>query len=120
MGERLHDGDPTAVEVAGKLAAEGFDTIAASATWVHPVPEGLAELVRGARLVITVEDGLVDAGIGEEWADYARAAGVEAEFRHFGVPTRFLAHASRAQILDEIGLDSASIADDVAHALQGR
>src|SRR4029079_12076828 len=55
----------TAIEVAGKLAAEGFGTVAATATWVHPVPEGLAELIAGARVVITIEDGLVDAGIGE-------------------------------------------------------
>jgi 1-deoxy-D-xylulose-5-phosphate synthase len=101
----------TAIEVAGKLAAEGFGTVAATATWVHPVPHGLAELIAGARVVITIEDGLVDAGIGEEWASFARREGVEAEFRHFGVPRRFLDHASRAQILDEVGLDAASIAD---------
>ncbi len=100
----------TAIDVAGKLAAEGFSAVAATATWIHPVPEGLAELLKGSRLVITIEDGLVDAGIGEEWAAYAREAGIEAEFRHFGVPRRFLDHASRVQILDEIGLDVSSIA----------
>jgi len=100
----------TAIDVAGKLAAEGFSAVAATATWIHPVPEGLAELLKGSRLVITIEDGLADAGIGEEWAAYAREAGIEAEFRHFGVPRRFLDHASRVQILDEIGLDVSSIA----------
>jgi 1-deoxy-D-xylulose-5-phosphate synthase len=108
----------TAAEVAGKLAAEGFDTLAATATWVHPVPHGLEKLISGARVVITIEDGLVDAGIGEEWASFARLAGVEAEFRHFGVPSRFLDHASRAQILDEVGLDAASIADVTASSLR--
>ena len=107
----------TAVEVAGKLAAEGFDTLAATATWVHPVPEGLTQLIAGARVVITIEDGLVDAGIGEEWASFARQSGVEAEFRHFGVPRRFLDHASRAQILDEVGLDAASITASTAAIL---
>jgi len=100
----------TAIDVAGKLAAEGFSAVAATATWIPPVPEGLAELLKGSRLVITIEDGLADAGIGEEWAAYAREAGIEAEFRHFGVPRRFLDHASRVQILDEIGLDVSSIA----------
>ena len=108
----------TATEVAGKLAAEGFDTLAATATWVHPVPDGLVELIGGARLVITVEDGLADAGIGDEWAASARDAGVEAEFRHFGVPRRFLEHASRAQIIAEVGLDAAAIADAATAALR--
>ena len=107
----------TAVEVAGKLAGEGFDAIAATATWVHPVPEGLVSLIDGARLVITVEDGLSDAGIGEEWAAYAREAGVEAEFRHFGVPRRFLEHATRAQIIGDVGLDAAAIADSATASL---
>jgi 1-deoxy-D-xylulose-5-phosphate synthase len=107
----------TAVEVAGKLAAEGFDTLAATATWVHPVPEGFVPLINGARLVITVEDGLADAGMGEEWGAYARSAGVEAEFRHFGVPSRFLDHGSRTQVIDEIGLDAGAIADFATAAL---
>lgn len=102
----------TAVDVAGKLAAEGWSTLAATATWVHPVPEGLAQVLHGARLVITIEDGLVDAGIGEEWASHARGEGIQAEFRHFGVPRRFLDHASRAQVIDEVGLDASAIADD--------
>ena len=107
----------TAVEVAGKLAAEGFAATAATATWVHPVPDGLVGLIGDARLVITVEDGLADAGIGEEWASFARKAGIEAEFRHFGIPGRFLDHGSRAQIIDEIGLDASSIAGIAATAL---
>jgi len=107
----------TAIEVAGKLAAEGYDAVAATATWVHPVPDGFVSLVNGARLVITVEDGLADAGLGEEWGAHARSAGVEAEFRHFGVPSRFLDHASRAQVIDEIGLDAGAIADFAKAAL---
>jgi len=81
------------------------------------VPDGLAELIGVARLVITVEDGLADAGIGEEWAASARHQGVEAEFRHFGVPRRFLEHASRAQIIAEVGLDAGAIADAATAAL---
>lgn len=101
----------TAVGAAEKIAADGFATLAATATWVHPVPEGLEELIAGADLVVTVEDGLTDAGIGEEWAAYARLAGVRAEWAHHGVPREFLQHATRAQIVDDLGLDPSAIAD---------
>lgn len=111
----------TAVEVAGKLAADGRNVIAASATWVRPVPEGLAELVTGAQLVITVEDGLRDGGVGEEWADAVRAGDVPGarslRWEHHGVPTQFLDHASRAQIIEAIGMDSSAIADDARQTL---
>ncbi len=101
----------TAIEVAGKLAAEGESVLAATATWVHPVPEGLLEVVGEAELVVTVEDGLTDAGVGEEWAEFARLAGRTVSWSHHGVPREFLPHASRVQILEQIGLDSTAIAD---------
>lgn len=101
----------TAIEVAGKLAAEGTSVIAATATWVHPVPEGLLEVLGDAELVVTVEDGLTDAGVGEEWAEFARLAGREVHWAHHGVPREFLEHSSRAQVLEQVGLEASAIAD---------
>ncbi|MDN4489458.1 1-deoxy-D-xylulose-5-phosphate synthase [Demequina sp. SYSU T00068] len=104
----------TAVETVGKIAAEGISAIALTATWAHPVPGGLLEAIGGAELVVTVEDGLTDAGLGEEWAAYARLAGTPAQWSHHGVPREFLQHATRAQIVDDLGLDASDLA---AHAL---
>lgn len=101
----------TAIEVAGKLAAEGTAVIAATATWVHPVPEGLLEVLGEAELVVTVEDGLTDAGVGEEWAEFARLAGREVHWSHHGVPREFIEHSSRAQVLEQVGLEASVIAD---------
>ncbi|WP_297081498.1 1-deoxy-D-xylulose-5-phosphate synthase [uncultured Demequina sp.] len=103
----------TAVDAADKIAADGVDVLAATATWVHPVPEGLLEVLGDAELVVTVEDGLTDAGIGEEWASYARLAGNDAQWIHRGVPREFLHHASRAQVIELVGLDASAIAVDV-------
>ncbi|WP_084126638.1 1-deoxy-D-xylulose-5-phosphate synthase [Demequina sp. NBRC 110054] len=107
----------TAVEVAGKLAAEGRAVVAATATWVRPVPEGLLEVLGDAELVVTVEDGLTDAGVGQEWAEFARLAGRTARWTHHGVPREFLDHASRAQIVESIGLDPSAIAEKVGALL---
>ena len=100
----------TAIEVAGKIAAEGVAVAAASATWVHPVPHGLLEAIGDADLVVTVEDGLTDAGVGEEWAEFARLAGVRAQWAHHGIPREFLDHGTRAQIIEHVGLDPDVIA----------
>lgn len=107
----------TAVEVAGKLAADDIAVIAASATWVHPAPAGLTDVVGEADLVITIEDGLADAGLGEEWASVARDAGTSARWIHHGIPLEFLAHASRDQIVEEVGLDPSAIADHARVAM---
>ncbi len=100
----------TAVDVAGKIAAEGIDTLAASATWVLPVPEGLLKTIEGADVVVTIEDGLIDGGIGEAWAESARRAGIRSEWVHCGIPREFIEHASRAQVVEHIGLEPATIA----------
>ncbi len=108
----------TAIEAAEKIAADGIDTLAATATWVHPVPDGLSELIGGAELVVTVEDGLTDAGIGQEWANYARLHGLTAQWAHHGIPREFLQHASRAQLIDDLGLDPSAIAAETLAQLQ--
>jgi 1-deoxy-D-xylulose-5-phosphate synthase len=117
-----HGGDPrivvfgigsmagTAVDVAGKIAAEGISVAAASATWVHPVPHGLLDAIGDADLVVTVEDGLTDAGVGEEWAEFARLAGLRARWAHHGIPREFLDQGTRAQIIEQVGLDPDVIA----------
>jgi 1-deoxy-D-xylulose-5-phosphate synthase len=108
----------SAIEVAGLLAGDGRNVIAATATWVRPVPEGLTELVSGTKLVVTIEDGLRDGGVGQEWADAARDARVDVRWENHGVPKQFLDHATRAQIIEQIGLDPATIAQQASEALQ--
>lgn len=107
----------TAIDVAGKLGGDGRNVIAASATWVRPVPDGLAKLVAGAQLVVTIEDGLRDGGVGEEWADAVRDEGINVQWSYHGVPKEFLDHATRAQVVEAVGLDASAIADDVKAAL---
>ncbi|MFV0285186.1 MAG: 1-deoxy-D-xylulose-5-phosphate synthase [Demequina sp.] len=107
----------TAIDTAAKIAAEGIGVVAATATWVHPVPDGLDALIGDAELIVTVEDGLVDAGLGQEWAEYARVLGLTASWSHHGVPREFLEHASRAQIVEQVGLDASALADAVIAAL---
>ena len=107
----------TAVEVAGKIAAEGHAVMAVTALWVHPVPGGLLEALGDAELVVTVEDGLTDAGIGQEWAEYARLAGRSAQWLHHGIPREFLEHASRPQLVDALGLDAAVIASEALNRI---
>ncbi len=107
----------TAIDVAGKVAAEGVACRAATATWVIPIPGGLSDAVRGADAVVTIEDGLVEGGIGEAWASAANSAGIRAVWTHFGIPRAFLAHATRAQVVRSVGLDADTIAQSVIGAL---
>ena len=110
---------PLGLDVAERLAAQGIDATVVDPVWALPVPEPLVGLARRHRLVVTVEDGVVAGGVGSQVARVLGQARVPAPVRVFGVPDRFLAHGSRAQVLAEIGLTGQDVARAVAEEVAG-
>ena len=98
-----------AVEVGEKVAAHGRSVRVVDPRWVLPVSDDLIALAGRAGAVAVVEDGLVSGGVGSSITLAARTAGVTAPIHQFGVPKRFLRHASRAQVLEELGLTADSV-----------
>jgi 1-deoxy-D-xylulose-5-phosphate synthase len=82
---------------AGRVLVVGVGAMAP--TWVLPVPEPLVKLCGERDLVLTVEDGVVDGGVGALLAQRAAEQGVRTPFVHRGLPAAFIAHATRAQVL---------------------
>ncbi|MCX5042550.1 1-deoxy-D-xylulose-5-phosphate synthase [Aldersonia sp. NBC_00410] len=114
-----------AIEAAGRLAQQGISATVVDPRWVLPVAPALTEMAGKFRLVVTVEDGGVHGGAGAAVSAALRAADVDVPSREVGVPQRFLDHASRDQVLRELGLTAqdvalritgwvAGLADDVA------
>ncbi len=101
---------PTALTVAEKLAAEGRSVLVVDPRWVIPVSPDLVELARGAGAVAVVEDNLVIGGVGSQISTALRDNGIEVPAHTFGIPREFLGHASRGQVLDQIGLTPDAIA----------
>jgi 1-deoxy-D-xylulose-5-phosphate synthase len=102
------------LEVAERLRAQGIGATVVDPRWVVPVDPALVELARGHRLVVTVEDGLRSGGVGSRIADELRNAGVDVPVHPVGVPSRFLDHGSRGEVMAEIGLTAQDVARDVA------
>ena len=107
---------PTALTVGEKLVAEGRSVRAVDPVWALPVSAGLVDLARSAGRVTVIEDNLVSAGVGTQISLALADAGLAVPVRLFGIPKRFLDHASRGQVLEEIGLT----ADPIASALLDR
>ncbi|TJZ75361.1 1-deoxy-D-xylulose-5-phosphate synthase [Rhodococcus oryzae] len=102
-----------ALETAVRLEQQGISAAVVDPRWVLPVPEALVTLAEGFRMVVTVEDSGVHGGIGSSVSAALRAAGVDTPSRDVGVPQRFLDHASRDQILKELGLTAQDLARQV-------
>jgi 1-deoxy-D-xylulose-5-phosphate synthase len=99
----------TCLEVARRCASQGIGVTVVDPRWVKPVPEALIGLARDYRCVVTVEDGVRTGGVGSAIAQALRDAGVTTPLRDFGIPARFLDHASRSEVLAEIGLTAQEI-----------
>ncbi|MFJ9774220.1 1-deoxy-D-xylulose-5-phosphate synthase [Kitasatospora sp. NPDC101157] len=105
---------PTSLEVADLLAAEGITATVVDPRWVKPVDPALPGLAAEHRVVVTIEDNGRVGGVGAAVAQALRDADVDLPVRDFGIPQEFLDHASRNEILAEIGLNGPDIAQRVA------
>ncbi|MEV7611546.1 1-deoxy-D-xylulose-5-phosphate synthase [Streptomyces sp. NPDC089799] len=104
---------PMCLEIADLLDRQGISTTVVDPRWVKPVDEAMAPLAERHRVVVTVEDNSRVGGVGSAIAQALRDADVDVPLRDFGIPPRFLDHASRAEILAEIGLTAPDIARQV-------
>jgi 1-deoxy-D-xylulose-5-phosphate synthase len=101
------------IEVAGRLAEQGYGVTVVDPRWVRPVPIDLVGLAATHRLVVTLEDGVLTGGVGDAIGSMLREADVDVPLCAFGVPTGFHPHGSRTEVLTTLGLTAADIARDV-------
>ncbi|MER5949094.1 1-deoxy-D-xylulose-5-phosphate synthase [Streptomyces sp. NPDC001904] len=104
---------PMCLEIADLLDKQGITTTVVDPRWVKPVDEAMAPLAERHRVVVTVEDNSRVGGVGASIAQALRDAGVDVPLRDFGIPPRFLDHASRKEVMAEIGLTAPDIARQV-------
>ncbi|MFE2183760.1 1-deoxy-D-xylulose-5-phosphate synthase [Streptomyces sp. NPDC059455] len=104
---------PMCLDVADLLDKQGISTTVVDPRWVKPVDEELPALAERHRVVVTVEDNSRVGGVGSAVAQALRDSGVDMPVRDFGIPPRFLDHASRKEVMAEIGLTAPDIARQV-------
>ncbi|TFC22700.1 1-deoxy-D-xylulose-5-phosphate synthase [Cryobacterium glucosi] len=107
------------LDVARRLSAQGIGATVIDPRWVVPVPRSLIGLAAEHRLVVSIEDGIRVGGIGTRIRQDLREAGVDTAVTELGLPDEFLAHGTRAEILERVGLTPQHIARDVVAMVLG-
>ena len=107
-----------ALEAAKTLQDHGYSVEVLDPVQVLPVSIGLIEYLANREFVVTIEDGLVDGGIGEAIGSALRAAKAGTRVTSLGIPKKFLDHATRKSILNKLHLDAKGIAETIEQGLK--
>ncbi|MCV7100568.1 1-deoxy-D-xylulose-5-phosphate synthase [Mycobacterium palustre] len=106
---------PMALAAAKRLHNQGIGVTVIDPRWVLPVSDGVVELAAQHKLVVTCEDNGVNGGVGSAVSAALRRAEIDVPCRDVGLPQRFYEHASRGEVLAELGLTD----QDVARRITG-
>ena len=105
------------LSVAERLGDQGVPASVVDPLWALPVSPDLVRLAGEYDIVVTLEDNLVEGGVGQKLRARLAEAGAEARVLTFGIPQQFLVHGSREEVLEEIGLTAARASLEVLGAV---
>ena len=100
----------TGLEVAEKLAAAGLACTVADPAWCIPLSPELVGLAGEHETIVSIEDNLVVAGLGERLRARLAEEAPGTRVLAFGIEQEFLAQGTRGEVLEELGLTSRHIA----------
>lgn len=101
------------VDAAERLRMQGITATVVDPRWVIPVPEAVITLAADHSMVVTIEDGGVHGGVGSGVCEALRRRELDVPCRDIGVPQEFLDHASRDEVLTDIGITAEAVARDI-------
>ena len=93
------------LQVGQELAKRQIPARVVDPVWALPVSDGLFDLVAGSAVVVTIEDGIDTAGIGQAVEIGLADRGSRADVVRCAVPTAFVGHGTRSAILAGFGFD---------------
>ena len=124
-GERLTQGSDVAVLTIGPIASEATKAVAEARKqginaahydmiFLKPLDEAILQEVAALDCpVITVEDGTVNGGLAGAVAEWFADKGYDRSIKRLGIPDKFVAQGSPAQLRKLCGFDADAILDAI-------
>ena len=97
------------LEAAQKLVSQGIATTVIDPVRVNSFDAELIDYLADFDIVLTIEDGIVDGGVGQALAHQILKRQQSPKISTLGIAKEFLRHASRKTLLAEMGLDADGI-----------
>jgi 1-deoxy-D-xylulose-5-phosphate synthase len=108
----------SALCVAAALEQEGIRCSVADMRFVKPLDEDLVrQTVSESDLVVTLEEGTEVGGFGSGVLEFLAREGISANTLVLGLPDAFLPQGTRDQVLEDVRMDDAGIAERIIRRL---
>ena len=102
-----------------KAANEGHNISVAhyDMLFLKPIDEHLLhEVAKRYEHIITVEDGVINGGMGSAVLEFLSDHGYDTKVKRIGMPDSFVTHGTVSQLRKLCGMDAESIADAILKA----
>lgn len=106
-----------ALGAADLLAEKGVSTRVVDMRWAKPLDVEAIREATDAKLVVTVEEGVLSGGAGEGVLEVIAEQGLHAEVLTMGLPDEFIEQGKIPQLLAMLGLDATGISKAIAEKL---
>ena len=102
-----------ALDAAETLATEGVNCRVVNARFVKPIDtEMIRSAIEDTGFVVTVEEAMLMGGFGSALLEAANEMGLDTrKVTRIGIPDEYVQHQSRPEVLEEMKLDAAGIAE---------
>lgn len=98
--------------------SHGLKAGVVNACFVKPMDSDMLDRLSASSHIFTVEDNVVKGGFGSGVLEELSLRDSKANVSLFGIPDRFITHGGVDELLTEVGLDAASIADRILDKLE--
>lgn len=106
------------LSAADLLAAEGIDVRVVDMRWVKPLDLEAIKAAALTKLVVTVEEGVLEGGVGEEIARELFCFEQDTDCLNLGIPDTFIPQGCMDVLLRDLGLDGEGIARSIKKKLK--
>lgn len=110
----------TAHEVRQSLKRKGFECTLINARFVKPLDEErLLELTKDHKLIVTLEENVLDGGFGERVSEFYEATNSEVSVMNIALPDAYVEHGNVEILKRECGIDAETIEKKIIAAAMG-
>ncbi|MCD7866416.1 MAG: 1-deoxy-D-xylulose-5-phosphate synthase, partial [Clostridiales bacterium] len=107
----------TALTVRELLHERGFPCSVVNVRFIKPIDrEALRKAWETHEMIVTMEENVLRGGYGDAVCDYLCSENADVSLLRFGIDDRFVSHGTVPQLLEDLGLDAAHIAQKITDA----